>query len=216
MSETKGKLIVISGFSGVGKGTVIRRLMEKYDGFAFSVSGTTRYRREGETDGVEYFFMTKETFEEGIAAGKFLEYARYSDNYYGTPKDYVFGKMEEGIHIILDIEVQGALQVRDRCPEALMIFLIPPDADTLVRRLTGRGSETEEQITMRLGQAVREADTAPEYKAIVVNDELERTVDEIYSLVEHPENMKNFYDENVGKIAGIKRDLEEILKTREA
>ena len=97
-----------------------------------------------------------------------------------------------------------------------MIFLIPPDADTLVRRLTGRGSETEEQITMRLGQAVREADTAPEYKAIVVNDELERTVDEIYSLVEHPENMKNFYDENVGKIAGIKRDLEEILKTREA
>ncbi len=216
MNETKGKLIVISGFSGVGKGTVIRRLMEKYDGFAFSVSGTTRYRREGETDGVEYFFMTKEEFEAGIAAGRFLEYARYSDNYYGTPADYVFGKLEQGIHIILDIEVQGALQVRDKCPEALMIFLIPPDAQTLVNRLTGRGSETEEQITMRLTQAVREADTAPEYKAIIVNDDLERTVEEIYSLVQNPEGMKKFYDANAGKISGIKQDLMEILRTREA
>ena len=168
----KGKLIVVSGFSGVGKGTVIGKVMEARPEYGFSVSATTRDPREGETHGVEYFFVTREEFEEGIGEGRFLEYAVYSENYYGTPRDYVEELREAGTNVVLDIEYQGAFQVKQACPEAILIFLIPPDGPTLVQRLTGRGTETREKIGKRLNQAVREADQASGYDCILVNDVL--------------------------------------------
>ena len=211
MKSEKGKLIVVSGFSGVGKGTVIRRVMDAHPEFAFSVSATTRAPREGETDGVEYFFISKEEFEAGIAAGRFLEHARYSDQYYGTPADEVSRRLDQGIHVVLDIEYQGAFQVKEHCPDALMIFLIPPDAQTLVSRLTNRGTEDAEKIRKRLTQALTEADQAPRYSCILVNDNLEKTVEDFLGVVENPERAGGFYRENVGKISRIKEDLAEIL-----
>ena len=213
MEKERGKLIVVSGFSGVGKGTVIRKVMEARPEFGFSVSATTRAPREGETDGVEYFFITREEFEAGIAQGKFLEYARYSENYYGTPAEAVNERLDRGINVILDIEYQGAFQVKERCPEALLIFLIPPDARTLVSRLVNRGTEDMEKIRKRLTQALTEADQADRYTCILVNDDLQKAVEDFLSVVEEPGLAAGFYLENVGMIPGIKEDLEEILKT---
>lgn len=215
MSVERGRLIILSGFSGVGKGTVIAKLMEEHKGFAFSVSGTTRYRRPGEIDGVHYFFLSREEFEQGIREGRFLEHAEYNGNYYGTPADYVEKKRAEGLHIILDIEVRGAMQVMKKCPDALSIFLIPPDGATLVHRLTGRGTETKEQIRGRLEQAVRESDAVPDYRAILVNDRLDVTVDEIMGIVRDPSKMEEYYRENLPKVAGIRAELQEILERGE-
>lgn len=215
MTIERGKLIIISGFSGVGKGTVIAKLMEEHKGFAFSVSGTTRYQRPGEIDGVHYFFLSREEFEQGIREGKFLEHAEYNGNYYGTFADYVDKRRDEGIHIILDIEVQGAMQVMRRCPDALSMFLIPPDAATLVHRLTGRGTETREQIRGRLEQAVRESAEAEKYRAILVNDQIQNTVDEIYGMVQDPSGMEAYRRENLPRVAVIRDDLEKILNLGE-
>ncbi len=211
--DTKGRLIVISGFSGVGKGTVIRRLMDHHDSFSLSVSCTTRYRREGEVDGRDYFFLPKERFEKGIREGHFLEYAEYAGNYYGTPADYVFGQREQGKNVILDIEVQGGFQVREKVPDAMMIFLVPPSARVLVERLLHRGTETEDQIRLRMAQALTEADAAYRYEAILVNDRLEQTEADLLSLVENPERMKDFYRKNSRLIQQIRSDLNGILKT---
>ncbi|MCD8078157.1 MAG: guanylate kinase [Lachnospiraceae bacterium] len=209
----EGKLIVISGFSGVGKGTVIHRLMEENEGFAFSISCTTRYRREGEVDGRDYFFLSQEAFEDGIERGRFLEYARYSGNYYGTPAQYVFNQMKKGIHIVLDIEYQGAFQVKEKYPDAVMLFLIPPSARVLVERLVNRGTETREQIRSRLAQALTEADQAEQYDGILVNDRLEQTLKEILRVVEDPKCAAEFRKQNAGLVQEIKKDLNGILKT---
>ena len=139
----KGILTVISGFSGAGKGTIVRELVDRY-GYAVSISATTRDPRAGEQDGVHYFFKTKEEFEQMIADGALIEYASYVDNYYGTPKDYVMQKLEQGIDVILEIEMQGALKVKERFPEVSLIFITPPDAKVLRERLEGRGTETQD------------------------------------------------------------------------
>ena len=150
----KGILIVVSGFSGAGKGTLMKKLVQEYDNYALSVSATTRAPRAGEEDGREYFFVTKEAFERKIAEGGLIEYACYCGNYYGTPRDYVEKQLEAGRDVILEIEIQGALKIRKQFSSALLLFVMPPDAQELKRRLTGRGTETAEVIERRMARAV--------------------------------------------------------------
>ena len=152
----RGILIVVSGFSGAGKGTLMKELMKRYEEtYALSVSATTRNPREGEVDGREYFFKTTEEFEKMIAKEELIEYARYVENYYGTPRTYVEQQLEAGKDVILEIEIQGALKVKERFPDTLLLFVTPPSAKELRRRLVGRGTETMEVIESRLARAVR-------------------------------------------------------------
>ena len=181
--KAKGRLLVVSGYSGVGKGTVIKALMEQHPEYVFSVSATTRAARPGEVDGREYFFLTQETFKEWLAEGRFLEHTTYLDRSYGTPRDYVESRQNEGCHVILDIEVEGALNVKKACPEAILIYIIPPGAGELIGRLTGRGTETEEQVIGRLNKAIEETAVIPSYDHVVVNREVQETADEINALV---------------------------------
>lgn len=179
----KGILVVVSGFSGVGKGTVMKRLMEKYDSYALSISATTRQPRPGETDGKEYFFHTKEEFQQMIAEDALVEYACYCENYYGTPKKYVEEQMALGKDVILEIEIQGALKIKEKFPEAMLLFVMPPSAEALKERLTGRGTETPEVIEARLKRASAEAEGVEAYDYMLVNDEVEHCVDEMHTLI---------------------------------
>ena len=178
----KGVLTVISGFSGAGKGTVVKQLLDKYD-YGLSISATTRSPREGEQDGREYFFKTKEEFEQMIAEHQLIEYARYVGNYYGTPKEYVVQQLEQGKDVILEIEMQGALHVREILPEVNLIFLTPPAVDVLENRLRGRGTETEEVIRNRMARAKEECSYMEKYDYIVVNDDLDECVENVHSLI---------------------------------
>lgn len=179
----KGILAIISGFSGAGKGTVVNRLLEK-ESYAVSISATTRKPRTGEVDGQNYFFRTKDEFEKMIANEQLIEYAEYVGNYYGTPKDYVFKKLDEGFDVILEIEMQGALKVKEKFPETALIFITPPSADELKKRLVGRGTETAEQIEKRMSRAVDECPYMNQYDYIIVNDDLDECVDEIHRLLQ--------------------------------
>lgn len=170
----KGKLLIISGFSGVGKGTVVKYMLDNYSNYNISVSATTRKPREGEINGVHYHFISNEQFENMIADRELLEYAKYVDNYYGTPKAFVEKKLEEGNNVILEIETQGALQVKEMMPEAVMIFVLPPDADTLKNRLLGRKTETIDVINKRLCKAAEETDVVDKYEYCVINDEVSK------------------------------------------
>lgn len=181
--KRKGILIVVSGFSGAGKGTLMKKLLETYDTYALSVSMTTRKPREGERDGIEYFFSTKEDFEKKIAENGLIEYAKYCDNYYGTPKAYVEEQLKAGKDVILEIEIQGALKVKKQFPEALLLFVTPPSIAELERRLAGRGTETADVIRQRLLRAGEEAQGIEEYDFLVINDDLERCVEEIHNIV---------------------------------
>ena len=180
----KGILIVVSGFSGAGKGTLMRKLMETYDNYALSISMTTRKPREGERHGVEYFFASREEFEQKIAEDKLIEYACYCDNYYGTPREYVEEQLEAGKDVILEIEIQGALKIKEKFPESLLIFLTPPNAAELKRRLEGRGTETAEVIAKRLARACEESEGVEAYDYIVINDILEECVENVHGLVD--------------------------------
>lgn len=179
----EGFLIVVSGFSGAGKGTLMKKLVQEYDNYALSISATTRAPRPGEEDGREYFFLTKEAFERKIAEGGLVEYACYCDNYYGTPKDYVERNLAEGRNVILEIEIQGALKIKKQYPSALLLFVMPPDAEELRRRLTLRGTETEDVIQKRMERAVKEAEGIEEYDYIVVNDDLDTCVKELHEII---------------------------------
>ena len=156
--ENKGILIVVSGFSGSGKGTIMKRLLEKYDNYALSVSATTRSPRPGEEDGRDYFFRTVEEFEKMIAKDELIEYAKYVDNYYGTPRAYVEEQLQSGKDVILEIEIQGALKVKEKFPETLLLFVTPPSAKELKNRLVGRGTESMDVIEFRMNRAKEEAD----------------------------------------------------------
>ena len=180
----KGILIVVSGFSGAGKGTLMKLLLETYPNYALSVSMTTRAPREGEADGVAYFFSTTEHFEQTIAEDGLIEYASYCGNYYGTPKAYVEEQLEAGKDVILEIEIQGALKVKEKFPESLLLFVTPPSAEELERRLVGRGTESSEVIRKRLARAYEESEGIEAYDYIVVNDNLQDCVEEIHRLVE--------------------------------
>lgn len=180
---SKGKLLVLSGPSGVGKGTVLGELMNRRDDMCFSVSATTRRPREGEVDGVSYFFVSKERFEEMIRNNELLEYAQFVSNSYGTPRAYVEQQLEKGMNVILDIEVQGARNIVKMIPDAVTVYMIPPSYEELERRLRGRGTETEEQIQGRLQTAIDEAKAADFYRYIVVNDKLETAVNELDAIM---------------------------------
>ena len=179
---SKGKLIVISGASGVGKGTVLGIMMEKRKDLSFSVSATTRPPRPGEIDGVHYYFISREKFAEMIAEGAFLEYDAHADNYYGTPRAQAEEKRERG-PVLLDIEPAGAKQVREKMPDAELIFIMPPSMQELERRLRGRGDTPEEQIKLRMERAVWEMEQRVWYDHVVVNDDPERCADEILRII---------------------------------
>lgn len=179
---SKGKLVVISGASGVGKGTVLGIMMKKRSDLSFSVSATTRSPRPGEVDGVHYYFVTKERFEEMIDAGEFLEYDAHAANYYGTPRTQAEEKMTRG-SVLLDIEPNGAKQVKASAPDALLVFIMPPSMEELERRLRGRGDTPEEQIVMRMERAAWEMEQRSWYDHVVVNDDAERCADEILKII---------------------------------
>lgn len=183
-----GILIVVSGFSGAGKGTLMNRLVEEYDNYALSISATTRAPRPGEQDGREYFFLDKKEFEQRIEDGGFIEYACYCDNYYGTPKDYVRKQLEAGKNVVLEIEIQGAMKIKKQFPEALLLFVMPPDVAELERRLNGRGTETPEVVAKRLKRASEEAEGIEEYDYILINDDLETCVRKLNEIVEAAQN----------------------------
>ena len=183
MDEHRGKLIVVSGPSGAGKSTVIGKVMERRSDLCFSVSATTRKPRDGEVDGVNYFFVTGTEFDRMIGDDELLEHAEYNRDNYGTPRAYVEEKRRAGMHVLLDIEVQGARQVRERVPEAIKIFIIPPSLQVLEQRLRGRGTETEEQIQRRLARARGEYREADFYDSVVINDNLETAANELNAII---------------------------------
>ncbi len=189
----RGLILVISGFSGVGKGTVVKRLLEKQEGYALSISVTTREPREGEVNGREYFFISEEEFAALEAEGGLLESAGYVGHHYGTPRDYVMGQLEAGNNIILEIEIQGALQIKKKYPEAVLVFVVPPDAATLKKRLAGRGTETAQVIGERLRRAVEESRGMEQYDYLLVNDDLDTCVSELHEILqsEHRKAARN-------------------------
>ena len=188
-SLKKGILVVVSGFSGSGKGTIMKKLMEKYsDKYALSVSATTRHPRPGEEHGVDYFFVTKEEFEDMIQKGALVEYAQYVSNYYGTPKAYVEEQLSAGKSVILEIEIQGALKIKEQFPDTLLLFVTAPSAEELKNRLTGRGTETPEVIAARLSRAVEESQGMEEYDYLVINDKIDETVDLVDTIIEGQKN----------------------------
>ena len=180
----KGMLVVISGFSGAGKGTLMKRLMEEYDNYSLSISATTRAPRPGEKDGVDYFFVTRERFLEMIQNDELLEYAKYVDNYYGTPRAYGEEEMKKGRDVILEIEIQGALKIRAKYPESVLIFITTPSAEELKKRLTKRGTESDEVIRKRLERASLEAVGVEAYDYILINDNLDKTVKHLNYLIQ--------------------------------
>lgn len=181
--KTKGTLIVLSGPSGVGKSTVISELLSEREDIHFSVSYTTRSPRVGEADGVSYCFVSKEEFEGMIQRGELLEYAQYVDNYYGTSLKVIEDKLDAGVDVLLEIEVQGAATVKQKCPDAVLIFVIPPSFEELSRRLHGRATDAEEVIQERLERAMVEYKQIPQYDYLVINDSVPNATQEILSIL---------------------------------
>ena len=181
--DRKGILLVVSGFSGAGKGTLMKELVSRYDNYALSISATTRSPREGEVDGREYFFRTKEEFEQMIADEALIEHACYVGNYYGTPRAYVEEQLALGRDVILEIEIQGALQIKKRFPDTLLLFVSTPDAETLKNRLIGRGTESLDVVEKRLSRASEEAEGIENYDYLVINDDLDICVEEVHQMI---------------------------------
>ena len=204
--RNEGILIVVSGFSGAGKGTLMKRLVQEYDGYALSISATTREPRPGEKDGREYFFLSREQFEKRIADHALIEHAEYCGNYYGTPRDYVEKMLSEGRDVILEIEIQGALKIKKQYPTALLVFVSTPSAQELRRRLSGRGTETEEVIDKRLRRAAQEAEGIEEYDYLVINDDLETCVRQLHEIIDAAHHTPGRCMEFIEK---IRKDMEE-------
>ncbi len=202
----KGILVVVSGFSGAGKGTLMKELLHRYDNYALSVSATTRNPREGEEHGREYFFLTDGEFEKLIEEDQLIEYARYVNHYYGTPKEYVLEQMEAGKDVILEIEIQGALKVKEKFPDTLLLFVTPPSAEELRRRLINRGTETMEVIEARLKRAGEEAESMDGYDYLLVNDKLEDCVEDMHRLIQAQHLKTSFQKDFVNQ---MKKELKQ-------
>ena len=182
-AREQGNLIVISGPSGAGKGTVIKKLMEINTNIWLSISMTSRGIRSNDIPGVTYFFVSKEEFEKRINEGVFLEYAMYNGNYYGTPKDKILDKLNEGIDVILEIEIQGALKVKELIPEAIFIFILPPSMGELKRRLVNRGTDSIDKILDRFSTAYKEINEVTKYNYVVINDDIEIAVNKVNAIL---------------------------------
>lgn len=205
----KGILLILSGFAGSGKGTIVKELIKRYDNYALSVSATTRAPRPGEEDKKDYFFKTREEFEKMISEGEFLEHAEYVGNYYGTPRKYVDDMLESGRDVILEIEMQGALQVKEKCPEAALMFVMPPSASEVYNRLKKRGTETEEVIMRRMRRGLEEAKVIDKYDFLIVNDDLEECITEVHNTVQCA---KNATTRKKDLIETVIKEFEEFLK----
>lgn len=183
-SKNNGQIIVISAPSGAGKGTIIQELLKRDNKTRWlSVSATSRDPRPGEKEGVTYYYLTREEFEKRIKEDYFLEYTNYAGNYYGTPKEFIKEKIEQGIDVILEIEIEGATNIKKLIPEALFIFIMPPSLKELVKRLKGRGTETNEKILKRFHEAYKEVNEVTKYNYVVVNDEVENAVEKIEAII---------------------------------
>ena len=204
MELKRGVIIVMSGFSGAGKGTVIKKLVSSYDNYIVSVSMTTRAPREGEVDGVDYFFTDVASFDRLIAENGLIEHARYVDNYYGTPRKFVEDRLAEGKDVLLEIEIRGALQIKAKYPDAILLFITPPSIEELKRRLTSRGTETEEVIAKRLRRAQEEAEVINTYDYIVVNDDLDTCVRDVHALIA---SAKSSTSRNAAFIESLRSEL---------
>lgn len=217
--EKKGKLVVISGFSGAGKGTLVHALMEQHgQDYALSVSATTRDPRPGEEDGVSYFFVSDEKFEQMIKEDAFVEYACYVKHSYGTPRAFVEENLSQGKNVILEIEIQGALNVKKKYPDAVLVFITAPDAHTLKERLTGRGTEEAGVIAARLARANEEAEGIENYDYLVVNDTVAQASELLHILINNEQNGHVDVNEpyrvsaNMDRIHKIREELKEYAK----
>ena len=206
-NQDKGILIVVSGFSGAGKGTLMKKLLENYDNYALSVSATTRAPRQGETHGKEYFFKSVEEFEKMIAQDELIEYAKYVDNYYGTPESYVTSQLEAGRDVILEIEIQGALKVKEKYPDALLLFVTPPSAEELKARLIGRGTESMEVIEARMKRAIEEAQYMDSYDYLIVNDDIDTCMEEMHQVIQAEHKKVNHCQKMIEQ---IRKELQEL------
>ncbi len=204
----KGLLLIVSGFSGAGKGTIVKGFLDKNDDVKLSISATTRECREGEVDGVHYYYITEEAFKDMIDRGDMFEYATYVGNYYGTPKSFVMKQLEEGHDVILEIEMQGALQVKEMYEEAIMIFVVPPHASDLKARLEHRGTEKAEVIQNRLKRSYEETELMKHYDYILVNDELDDAIESLESIRQAEKIRYNRYTYLEEK---FKKELSEII-----
>ncbi|WP_029201021.1 guanylate kinase [Oribacterium sp. NK2B42] len=203
----KGSLVVVSGFSGAGKGTLMKNLLAKYNNYALSVSCTTRKPREGELDGREYFFKTKEEFEEMISKDELVEYARYVDNYYGTPKEFVRSQLDAGKDVLLEIEIQGALKIKEKFPEAVLVFITPPSGEELKSRLIGRGTESPEVVEKRLQRAVQESEGVEAYDYILINDDIDTCTEKLHNLIRAQHERAA---QHIDIIENVRKDLRRI------
>ncbi len=206
--QRKGVLVILSGFAGSGKGTIIRELLEKYDNYALSVSATTRSPREGEEEGVHYFFKTEEEFKEMISKGELLEYANYVGNYYGTPRAYVKEQLSQGKNVILEIETEGALSIKREYPDAVLVFVMPPSVEEIYHRLKMRGTETEEVIAKRMKKAGIEISVVDRYDYLMINDVLSESV-EVFNAIVTSQQMS--VSRNRDYINEKKKEFEEFL-----
>lgn len=201
----KGIITILSGFSGAGKGTVVKSLLSKHNNYALSISATTRKPRVGEEDGREYFFKTTEEFEEMISNNKLIEYANYVGNYYGTPKEYVESQLSQGKDIILEIELQGAMKVKEQNPDVVLVFVTPPSAKELKNRLVGRGTEDMDTINARLRRAVDESEFMDKYDYLLINDDLDECVEKLHQIIQSEHNSTK---RNIERIKNIRKDIE--------
>lgn len=207
--DRKGILLIVSGFAGSGKGTLMGELTSRYDNYALSISATTRSPRVGEVDGQHYFFVEKSKFESMIENGELLEYACYVNNYYGTPRAFVEKKLNEGKDVILEIETQGALKVKEQFPDALLLFVLPPTVSEVYKRLKKRGTENEEVIRKRMERGEQEARDILAYDFLVVNDDLDECVKRLHYTVQ---SAKYSISRNLEFISEIQQQFHEYLK----
>ena len=203
----KGLLVVISAPSGGGKGTILKELFARNENMRFSVSATTRAPRPGEVDGVDYYFVTREQFEDMIREGKMLEYTQYLGNYYGTPRGPVEDWTAQGYDVVLEIEVQGGAQIKAKVPECVSVFILPPSMQVLSKRLHGRGTEDEGTVQKRLKKAIQEIPHAKDYDYIVFNDRLEDAVEDVQAIL-RAEKLK--YEKNIESVERVLNDAETV------